>query len=106
VPYEQNTCSKIALGYVRTLTQRKELPLLRDHLLRLDSEELAKLEITAPFVAARTVKNLNGAYWTLLFSSMVGPSRGRQRFPHRERSTRVCCKATTGGASNVIGGGT
>jgi GNAT superfamily N-acetyltransferase len=36
VPYEQNTSSKIA--YVRTLTQREELPLLRDHLLRLDSE--------------------------------------------------------------------
>jgi GNAT superfamily N-acetyltransferase len=38
VPYEQNTSAKIALGYVRTLTQREELPLLRDHLLRLDSE--------------------------------------------------------------------
>jgi hypothetical protein len=57
VPYEQNTCSKIALGYVRTLAQREKLPLLRDHLLRLDSEELAELAVTAPFVAARTVKN-------------------------------------------------
>jgi hypothetical protein len=86
VPYEQNACSKIALGYVRTLTQREKLPLLRDHLLRLDSEELAKLAVTAPFVAARTVKNLNGAYWTLLFSSMVGPSRGRRRSTRRKRS--------------------
>jgi GNAT superfamily N-acetyltransferase len=206
MPYEQNACSKIALGYVRTLTQREELPLLRDHLLRLDSEsrhdrfngflddafiegyaarcaddgtviigyfedgiirgaaelhppeqspdslpeiafsverdvrrrgvgtslfrrvieqarakgykslrittgadnhamralarkfgahlsfrqgestgtidltkqpqaELAKLAVTAPFVAARTVKKLNGAYWKLLFSSMAGSSR-------------------------------
>jgi hypothetical protein len=73
------------LGYVRTLAQREELPLLRDPLLRLDSEELAKLAVTAPFVAARTVKNLNGAYWMLLFSNMVGPSRARRRSSHRKR---------------------
>src|SRR5262249_15286937 len=30
--------SKSGLGYVRTLSQHEELPLLRDHLLRLDSE--------------------------------------------------------------------
>jgi GNAT superfamily N-acetyltransferase len=29
---------KPALGYVRTLSQHEELPLLRDHLLRLDAE--------------------------------------------------------------------
>jgi hypothetical protein len=71
VRYEQSTCSKIGLGYVRTLAQREELPLLRDPLLRLDTEELAKLAVTAPFVAARTVKNLNGAYWMLLFSAWL-----------------------------------
>jgi hypothetical protein len=85
VRYEQNTCSKIGLSYVRMLAQREELPLLRDPLLRLDSKEVAKLAATAPFVAARTVKNLNGAYWMLLFSSMVGPCRDR-RPTHRKRS--------------------
>ena len=36
--YEAATRSKPAWGYVRTLTQQEELPLLRDHLLRLDAE--------------------------------------------------------------------
>ena len=36
--YETATRSKPAWGYVRTLTQQEELPLLRDHLLRLDAE--------------------------------------------------------------------
>jgi len=38
VAYETATRSKPASGYVRTLTQQEELPLLRDHLLRLDAE--------------------------------------------------------------------
>jgi GNAT superfamily N-acetyltransferase len=33
-----NTRPKFDLGYVRTLRQQEELPLLRDHLLRLDPE--------------------------------------------------------------------
>ena len=36
VAYETATRSKPAWGYVRTLTQQEELPLLSDHLLRLD----------------------------------------------------------------------
>ena len=36
--YETATRSKPAWGYVRPLTQQEELPLLRDHLLRLDAE--------------------------------------------------------------------
>ena len=36
--YETTNRSKPASGYVRTLTQQEELPLLRDHLLRLDAE--------------------------------------------------------------------
>jgi GNAT superfamily N-acetyltransferase len=36
--YETAIRSKPAWGYVRTLTQQEELPLLRDHLLRLDAE--------------------------------------------------------------------
>jgi hypothetical protein len=82
VRYEQNSCSKIGLGYVRTLAQLEELPLLREPPLRLDSEELAKLPVTAPFVAARTVKNLNGAYWMLLFSAWLD----RRRSTHHKRS--------------------
>jgi GNAT superfamily N-acetyltransferase len=38
VNYHQVTGSKAAKGVVRTLSQREELPLLRDHLLRLDPE--------------------------------------------------------------------
>ena len=36
--HEDTTRSRFASGYVRTLYQQEELPLLRDHLLRLDSE--------------------------------------------------------------------
>ena len=35
---QDTTRSRFASGYVRTLYQQEELPLLRDHLLRLDSE--------------------------------------------------------------------
>jgi len=38
VNYQNSTRSARARGYVRTLQQQEELPLLRDHLLRLDSE--------------------------------------------------------------------
>jgi GNAT superfamily N-acetyltransferase len=38
VPHEDITRSTRARGYVRTLHQQEELPLLRDHLLRLDPE--------------------------------------------------------------------
>jgi RimJ/RimL family protein N-acetyltransferase len=38
VRYENITGSTLARGYVRTLRQQEELPLLRDHLLRLDPE--------------------------------------------------------------------
>src|SRR5215471_9897549 len=38
VAYETATRSKPAWGYVRTLKQQEQLPLLRDHLLRLDGE--------------------------------------------------------------------
>jgi GNAT superfamily N-acetyltransferase len=38
VNYHQFTGSKAAKGVVRTLSQREELPLLRDHLLRLDHQ--------------------------------------------------------------------
>ncbi len=36
--YEDTYRSRPGFGYVRTLSQRDELPLLRDHLLRLDPE--------------------------------------------------------------------
>jgi GNAT superfamily N-acetyltransferase len=36
VSYQEITQSRFTSGYVRTLRQREELPLLRDHLLRLD----------------------------------------------------------------------
>ncbi|MBI5262849.1 MAG: GNAT family N-acetyltransferase [Bradyrhizobium sp.] len=36
--HQQTTPAKPAWGYVRTLIQQEELPLLRDHLLRLDPE--------------------------------------------------------------------
>ena len=36
--HEDITGSTLARGYVRTLRQQEELPLLRDHLLRLDRE--------------------------------------------------------------------
>lgn len=36
--HENITGSELAKGYVRTLRQQEELPLLRDHLLRLDPE--------------------------------------------------------------------
>jgi RimJ/RimL family protein N-acetyltransferase len=38
VRHENITGSTLARGYVRTLCQQEELPLLRDHLLRLDPE--------------------------------------------------------------------
>ncbi len=38
MPHEDTTRPKAAFGYVRTLIQQEELPLLRDHLLRLDPE--------------------------------------------------------------------
>jgi len=38
VNYQDNTRSARAMGTVRTLRQQEELPLLRDHLLRLDAE--------------------------------------------------------------------
>src|SRR5579871_4521228 len=38
VPYEDTYRPRPGFGYVRTLSQREELPLLRDHLLRLDPE--------------------------------------------------------------------
>jgi len=38
VRHENITGSTLARGYVRTLRQQEELPLLRDHLLRLDRE--------------------------------------------------------------------
>ena len=36
--YESINRPRTGFGYVRTLSQQEELPLLRDHLLRLDSE--------------------------------------------------------------------
>src|SRR6267378_2587268 len=36
VNYQDTNCSALAKGNVRTLRQQEELPLLRDHLLRLD----------------------------------------------------------------------
>ena len=38
VPYEDTYRPRPGFGYVRTLSQQEELPLLRDHLLRLDSD--------------------------------------------------------------------
>ena len=38
MPDENITRSRFSSGYVRTLRQQEELPLLRDHLLRLDRE--------------------------------------------------------------------
>ena len=36
--YDDTYCPRPGFGYVRTLSQREELPLLRDHLLRLDPQ--------------------------------------------------------------------
>jgi RimJ/RimL family protein N-acetyltransferase len=38
MPYHDTYSAQSGFGYVRTLSQREELPLLRDHLLRLDPE--------------------------------------------------------------------
>jgi GNAT superfamily N-acetyltransferase len=38
VPYDDTHRPRPGFGYVRTLSQQEELPLLRDHLLRLDPE--------------------------------------------------------------------
>jgi GNAT superfamily N-acetyltransferase len=38
VPNDDHFHARPGFGYVRTLSQNEELPLLRDHLLRLDSE--------------------------------------------------------------------
>jgi len=38
VSYQDNTRPTLEMGTVRTLRQQEELPLLRDHLLRLDAE--------------------------------------------------------------------
>jgi GNAT superfamily N-acetyltransferase len=38
VPHDDTFRPRPGFGYVRTLSQHEELPLLRDHLLRLDSE--------------------------------------------------------------------
>jgi GNAT superfamily N-acetyltransferase len=38
VPHEDTFRPRPGFGYVRTLSQHEELPLLRDHLLRLDGE--------------------------------------------------------------------
>jgi GNAT superfamily N-acetyltransferase len=38
VPHEDTYRPRPGFGYVRTLSQQEELPLLRDHLLRLDPE--------------------------------------------------------------------
>jgi GNAT superfamily N-acetyltransferase len=38
VSYQDNTRPALVMGTVRTLRQQEELPLLRDHLLRLDAE--------------------------------------------------------------------
>jgi RimJ/RimL family protein N-acetyltransferase len=38
MPYHDTHNPQPGFGYVRTLSQREELPLLRDHLLRLDPE--------------------------------------------------------------------
>src|ERR1700741_4742493 len=38
MPYEDTYRPRPGFGYVRTLSQQEELPLLRDHLLRLDAE--------------------------------------------------------------------
>jgi GNAT superfamily N-acetyltransferase len=38
LPYEDTFRPRQGFGYVRTLSQQEELPLLRDHLLRLDPE--------------------------------------------------------------------
>jgi GNAT superfamily N-acetyltransferase len=38
VPHDHNFHARPGFGYVRTLSQNEELPLLRDHLLRLDPE--------------------------------------------------------------------
>jgi RimJ/RimL family protein N-acetyltransferase len=38
MPYHDTYSAQPGFGYVRTLSQREELPLLRDHLLRLDPE--------------------------------------------------------------------
>jgi GNAT superfamily N-acetyltransferase len=38
MPHEYTHHPRLGFGYVRTLSQQEELPLLRDHLLRLDPE--------------------------------------------------------------------
>ncbi len=38
MPYDDKFQARPGFGYVRTLSQNEELPLLRDHLLRLDPE--------------------------------------------------------------------
>ena len=38
MPYDDTHRPRPGFGYVRTLSQREELPLLRDHLLRLDPQ--------------------------------------------------------------------
>ena len=38
MPHQETFHPRPGFGYVRTLSQHEELPLLRDHLLRLDSE--------------------------------------------------------------------
>lgn len=38
MPYQHTHSPRPGFGYVRTLSQQEELPLLRDHLLRLDPE--------------------------------------------------------------------
>lgn len=38
MPYDDTFRARPGFGYVRTLSQNEELPLLRDHLLRLDPE--------------------------------------------------------------------
>ena len=38
MPHQEEFRPRPGFGYVRTLSQREELPLLRDHLLRLDPE--------------------------------------------------------------------
>jgi GNAT superfamily N-acetyltransferase len=38
MPHQDTFRARPGFGYVRTLSQREELPLLRDHLLRLDSD--------------------------------------------------------------------
>ena len=43
MPHEDTFRPRPGFGYVRTLSQHEELPLLRDHLLRLDGEKVRVL---------------------------------------------------------------